>query len=288
MAELTWDQVGTRSYETGVDHGVLYLPDEGGAFADGVAWSGLTTVTESPTGAEANASYADNIKYLNLYSAEEFGFTIEAYTYPDEFAEFDGLVVPAPGVAVGQQSRRKFGFSYRTKRGNDVAGDDAAHKVHLVYGCTASPSEKAYASVNDSPEAITFSWECSTVPVPVTGMKPTSLLTIDSSKVDEDALAALEAILYGAAGVDPRLPFPDEVIALFTAAVAVVAPVMPAYNAATHTITIPATAGVEYLVNGMVQAAGPLVIAVDTVVTSRPTAGNVFAAGIDDDWLFEF
>lgn len=289
MAQLVWDQVGERTYETGVDHGVLYIPDPGGAYSDGFAWSGLTTVTESPSGAEANASYADNIKYLNLYSAEEFGFTIEAYTFPPQFEEFDGLAVPVAGIAVGQQARKRFGFSYRTKKGNDVLGDDAGHKLHLVYGCTASPSEKAYASVNDSPEAIQFSWQCSTVPVSVAGLKPTSLLTIDSTVVDAAALADLETILYGDAGVDPRLPLPDEVIALFSGAVNVVPPlVAPAYNGATHTITIPVTAGVTYYVNGVAVPAGPLVIAEDTVVQARPDPGNVLSPNSDDDWAYDY
>ena len=182
MAPLTWDDVGQRLYEVGVDHGVLYLPDSGGVYSDGVAWNGLTTVTESPSGAEPSPQYADNIKYLNLISAEEFGGTIEAFTYPEEFAECDGTAVPATGVTVGQQSRKGFGLSYRSRIGNDLDGTDHGYKLHLLYGCYASPSEKAYATINDSPEAITFSWEIYTVPVAVTGMKPTSLIVIDSTK----------------------------------------------------------------------------------------------------------
>jgi len=215
MAPLTWDQVGERLYETGVDHGVLYLPDAAGVYADGFAWNGLTTVTESPSGAEPNAQYADNIKYLNLISAEEFGATIEAFTYPDEFAECDGTALPAPGVAVGQQGRKMFGLSYRTQVGNDVEGTDHGYKLHLVYGCQAAPSEKAYATINDSPEAIAFSWEVTTTPVPVTDHKPTSLIVVDSTVVDPTDLASLEALLYGAGAVDAALPLPDEVIALF-------------------------------------------------------------------------
>ncbi len=215
MPALVWDQVGDRLYETGVDHGVLYVPDVGGAYATGVAWNGLTSVSETPSGAESTAQYADNIKYLNLISAEEFGATIEAFTYPDEFAQFDGLAVPAPGVAVGQQTRKMFGLSYRTRLGNDVEGDDHGYKLHLVYGCNASPSEKAYNTINDSPEAITFSWEISTTPVPVTGYKPTSLIVVDSSVVDPTDLTALEAELYGGVAA-ANLPSPDEVIALFT------------------------------------------------------------------------
>lgn len=291
---LTWDDVGTRFYETGVDHGVLFLPDAGGAYVDGVAWNGLTTVTESPEGAEANDSYADNLKYLSLFSAETFKCTIEAYTYPDEFAPFDGLSVPTPGVAVGQQRRGRFGFSFRTRVGNDIDGEDLGYKIHLVYGCSASPSEKAYNSINDSPEAITFSWEVSTVPVAVNTLvngrelKPTSLITIDSTQVDADALAALELILYGDVGVDPRMPLPDEVIDLFQGAITVVAPAEPAFNQGTNTITIPATAGVTYYINGEAQVAGPVVIAEDTVVTARPNPGNVFEPGVDDDWWYNY
>jgi hypothetical protein len=212
MAALVWDAIGDRYYETGVDRGVLYIPDVGGAYSTGVAWNGLTSVTESPTGAEATAQYADNIKYLNLLSAEEFAATIEAFTYPDEFAQFDGLATPEPGVMVGQQARRTFGLSYRTRIGNDLEGDDLGYKIHLVYGCQASPSEKAYNTVNDTPEAITFSWEVSTTPVPVTGLRPTSLITIDSRLVDPADLTAFELIIYGDTAIVPSLPMPDAVI----------------------------------------------------------------------------
>jgi hypothetical protein len=215
MAELVWDEIGKRVYETGVDHGVLYIPDVTGEYVDGVAWNGLVSVSESPTGAEPNAQYADNIKYLNLYSAEEFGATIEAFTYPDEFAQFDGLAVPTPGLSIGQQGRRGFGLSYRTLVGNDLLGNDAGYKLHLIYGCMASPSEKAYNTVNDSPEPITFSWELSTTAVTVPGYKPTATLTVDSTEVDADDLEALQEILYGTTDDDPRLPLPEEIIALF-------------------------------------------------------------------------
>jgi hypothetical protein len=215
MPPLTWDEVGERLYETGVDHGVLYLPDSAGVYNTGFAWNGLTTVTESPTGAEVTPTYADNIKYLNLISVEEFGGTIEAYTYPDEFAVCDGTETPEDGVAVGQQARKSFGLSYRTRLGNDVDGTDHGYKLHLVYGCTASPSEKAYATINDSPEAIAFSWEFTTVPVAVTDLKPTSLLVIDSTVVDPAALSDLEDLLYGAAAIAAALPLPDDVITLF-------------------------------------------------------------------------
>lgn len=288
MAELTWDEVGQRLYETGVDHGVLYLPDSGGAYVDGVAWNGLVTVTESPSGAEPNAQYADNIKYLNLISAEEFGATIEAFTYPDEFMQFDGLVVPSPGVSIGQQPRRGFGLSYRTRLGNDLDGTDFGYKLHMMYGCLASPSEKAYASINDSPEAITFSWEVSTTPVLVPNYKPTSLITIDSTKVDTDALAALETILYGTTGVDPALPLPSAVIAIFDGTFAAATPAAPTYNAATDTITIPTVTGVTYYIDGEPVAAGPVVITADTLVTARPNDGYYFPEGTDDDWLITF
>jgi hypothetical protein len=215
MAPLTWDQVGDRFYETGVDRGVLYIPDAAGVYNKGYAWNGLTTVTESPSGAESNPQYADNIKYLNLISAEEFGATIEAFTYPDEFSECDGTALPSPGVAVGQQGRKIFGLSYRTKVGNDVDGVDAGYKVHLVWGCQAAPSEKAYATINDSPEAITFSWEVTTTPVPVTNLKPTAQIVIDSTKVDSGDLTTLEDLLYGKAATEAALPTPDAVIALF-------------------------------------------------------------------------
>ncbi len=214
MAVLTWDDVGERLYETGVDRGVLYLPDNTGDYDTGFAWNGLTTITESPSGAEASAQYADNIKYLNLVSAEEFGATIEAFTYPEEFGQCDGTAEPMEGVYLGQQGRRVFGLSYRTRLGNDLLGTDYGYKLHLIYGALAAPSEKAYATINDSPEAISFSWEVATTPVAVEDYKPTSQITIDSTKVDPADLAALELILYGDVAAEPRLPLPDEVITL--------------------------------------------------------------------------
>lgn len=210
---ITWDQVGERYYETGVSKGVLY-PMDAGKYGKGVAWNGLTNVSESPEGAEATALYADNIKYLNLMSNEEFKATVEAYTYPDEFAECNGEKSLADGVNVGQQKRKAFGLSYQTKIGNDV-DSDLGYKIHLVYNALAAPSEKSYATVNDSPEAITFSWELSTTPVEVPGMKPTALLTIDSTKVDAAKLVELEKILYGDETNEAKLPTPTEVAALF-------------------------------------------------------------------------
>lgn len=215
MAKLVWDKTGERLYETGVSHGVLYVQDSTGAYPAGVAWNGLTAVTESPSGAEATPLYADDIKYLELRSAEEFGATIEAYTYPTEFEACDGSAELAEGVTIGQQDRKTFGLCYRTIVGNDVKKNDLGYKLHLIYGATASPSEKGYQTVNDSPEAITFSWEVTTTPINVDGFKPTSSLTIDSTKVDKSKLDALEAKLYGTESVEATLPTPDEVAAIF-------------------------------------------------------------------------
>lgn len=217
MARIEWDKTGERYYETGVKNGVLYV-QEGAAYPNGVAWNGLTAVTESPSGAEATPLYADDIKYLNLVSAEEFGATIEAYTYPDEFMECDGSAELTTGVFIGQQTRKTFGLCYRTTLGNDVAKNEYGYKLHLIYGALAAPSEKAYATINDSPEAITFSWEVTTTPVNVTGHKPTASLTIDSTKVDAEDLAKLEAVLYGSESEEPRLPLPDEVLTILSAA----------------------------------------------------------------------
>lgn len=214
MAKIAWDEIGKRLYETGVDHGVLYVQDDKGAYPKGVAWNGLTTVTESPSGAEATPLYADNIKYLNLMSTEEIGGTIEAYIYPDEFAVCDGSAEIATGVMIGQQPRKTFGLSYRTIIGNDLASNDYGYKLHLIYGALASPSEKSYATVNDSPEAITLSWEFTTTPVTVEGFKPTASVTIDSTKVDKEKLEALEAILYGSESEEARLPLPAEIITI--------------------------------------------------------------------------
>ena len=220
MAKIEWDKTGERLYETGVKNGVLYV-QEGGAYPKGVAWNGLTAVTESPSGAEATPLYADDIKYLNLLSTEEFGATIEAYTYPDEFAACDGSAALADGVMIGQQARKTFGLCYRTTIGNDTEGNDHGYKLHIIYGALAAPSEKAYATINDSPDAITFSWEITTTPVNVTGAKPTASITIDSTKATPEKLAALEDILYGKNGEpgnEPRLPLPDEIKTLMTAA----------------------------------------------------------------------
>lgn len=219
MTKLVWDETGDRLYETGTRNGVLYPITDQGAYGTGVAWNGLTGVTETPSGAEETALYADDGKYLSLYSAEEFGCTIEAYTYPDEWAECDGSAEIATGVIAGQQARRGFGFCYRTVLGNDQLGESYGYKLHLVYGCKASPSEKAYATINDSPDAVTFSWEVTTIPVTVKeGLKKTSIITIDSTTADKTKLKALEAILYGSTESEPRLPLPSEVITLMKTA----------------------------------------------------------------------
>ena len=218
MSKIVWDAIGEHTFETGVRNGVLYLKDAQGAYNTGVAWNGLTSVSESPEGAEATDLYADDIKYLTLMSAENFKATIEAYTYPDEFEECDGSATIANGVVIGQQSRKPFGLCYRTAIGNDTDGNEHGYKLHIVYGCQASPSEKQYSTINDSPEAITFSWEVNTTPVNVTGKKPTATLIIDSTKADKAKLTALEAILYGSESTEPRLPLPDEIATLMTTA----------------------------------------------------------------------
>ena len=222
MSKIKWDETGKRYYETGVDHGVLYPIGSNGKYDKGVAWNGLISVTEAPSGAEPNNLYADNIKYLVLVGAEDFGYTIEAYTYPDEWAACDGSAEPVPGMSIGQQARKVFGLVHRTKLGNDTDGQDHGYKLHLLYGGLASPSERGYQTVNDSPEAITFSWEVTTTPVDVPGFKPTACVIINSTKVDGEKLAALEEILYGkdpaaeggTDGTEPRLPLPAEVIEL--------------------------------------------------------------------------
>lgn len=217
MARLMWDQVGERLYETGVDRGVLYVPDVNGDYIEGFAWNGLVSVSEAPTGAEASPQYADNIKYLNLVSAEEFGATIEAFTYPDEFSPFDGGAEAQPGVHIGQQNRGSFGLAYRTQVGNDLTGTDFGYKIHLIYGAMAAPTEKAYGTINESPEALTLSWELTTNPVSVPGFKPTATLVVDSTQVTAADLVLFENIIYGTDTplAQPRLPLPAEVIALF-------------------------------------------------------------------------
>lgn len=293
MTQLVWDSVGERFYETGVNKGVLYIPDEAGVYDTGVAWNGLTTVTESPSGAEATPTYADNIKYLNLISAEEFGATIEAYTYPEEFLQFDGVGTASAGVYVGQQTRKVFGFSYQTRIGNDLEGTDHGYKIHMVYGAQAAPSEKAFATINDSPEAITLSWEVSTTPVSVTGFKPTATMTIDSTKVDAGALSDLEDILYGTVGDDPRLPLPDEVIAIFEGTVTDVSMSdydnQPTFDDTTNVVTIPSVTGVQFKINGTNTTAGAkpaLTVGQTSNVTAHAQAGYNLVG--PDEWSFSY
>jgi hypothetical protein len=294
MARLTWDNTGERRYETGVDHGVLYIPDGNGDYTNGVAWNGLTTVTEAPSGAEATALYADNIKYLDLRSAEEFGATIEAFTFPDEFLQFDGVNTPSVGVAVGQQTRSSFGFAYRTNVGNDVSGSDYGYKLHLIYGASAAPSEKAYATINDSPEAITFSWEVSTTPINAGGsLKPTSQLIIDSTKVDPTDLTTLEDLLYGQSG-NPQLPLPAAVIAIFGSGVTVVAmgavANQPSYVAGTHVITLPVVAGVTWKINGVTKSTGaqPALTTGQVAEVTAHASSTAYVLSGDTSWVFNY
>lgn len=286
MTKLIWDAVGERTYETGVDQGVLYIPDGTGAYVEGYAWNGLTTVTESPSGAEANPQYADNIKYLNLLSAEQFGATIEAFTYPDEFLQCDGYVEPQTGVTIGQQNRKQFGLCYRTKLGNDVDGQDHGYKLHLVYGCLAAPSEKAYATINDSPAAVGFSWDVTTTPVATAAGKPTATMTIDSTRVDADALSTLLDQLYGTSGQDPMLPLPDDIIALFAGSTTEITPTAPTF--ASDSITIPTVAGVVYknAETGATFTSGAHAITVDTGVRAFPAATYYFPPEADTYWFF--
>lgn len=291
MTALTWDGTGERQFESGVDRGVLYIPNDVGAYNNGYAWNGLTTVTESPTGAAVTKKYADNINYLSLISAEEFAGTIEGFTYPPEFGQCDGTSTPVAGVTVGQQTRKRFGLAYRTKMGNDIEGQDAGYKLHLVYGALAEPSQKAYATVNDSPDSTGFSWKFSTTPVDVPGLKPSAILVIDSLTADSSSLAALEQALYGTVGDDPRLPDPGDVITMFSGAVTVVHPAAPTYNNGTHTLTITATTGVVYTnaVTGAVLSTGAHVITEDTGVDATPLSGAYEFGPLDDAyWFFDY
>jgi hypothetical protein len=289
MTALTWDDSGKRVFETGVDHGVLYLLNtESGLYDSGYAWNGLTTVTESPAGASANPQYADNTLYLNLLSAETFSGQIDAFTYPDEFGACDGSATPAAGVKVGQQPRATFGLCYRTKVGDDV-DSNRGYKLHLVYGLLAEPSSKAYASVNASPAAVAFSWKIDSTPVNVSGDSPTSVITIDSTLADATALAALEVLLYGTTGVDPALPMPDDVIALFTETINAIT-LTPATFDGAHTITIPTQTGVTYYVDDVEQAAGTVVLTAgqSKVVSARANATYVFNTPVVTEWLFTY
>lgn len=284
MTKLQWNLPGSKKYETGVDRGVLFHLDGSGEYSDGEAWQGLTNVTKSPSGGEANKQYADNQVWLNILSVEEMGLTIECFMYPDGFKRYDGLVELAPGVSIGQQPRHPFGFCWRSMIVDDAGNE--AYKLHFAWGCQAAPTEVANNTVNDTPEPVPFSYTVSTTPVPVENHKPTSYLEIDSSKVDPADLMVLEQVIYGTDLVDPRLPTPDAIAALFGGVILVTAEA-PAYDEGTNTITIPTVVGVEYLIDGEVVPAGDVVITEDTVVEARATNGYVFTEVSDDDWAFE-
>ena len=293
MTAIQWDKTGERFGETGVDHGVLYKPDVDGVYGEGVAWNGLTTVTESPSGAEATAQYADNIKYLNLVSAEQFAGSIEAFTYPVEFEECEGAVTSAGGVLITQQARKSFGLSWRTLIVNDTEGQDAGEKIHLVYGALATPSEKAHATVNDSPELTALSWDFTTTGVEVPGLKPSAHLILDSRVVDATAFADLKAILYGDESTDPRLPLPAEVIDLFegttTSVNLATAANQPTYNAGTHVVTLPAVTGVQWKVNGVNKAAGAQpALTVGQTANVVAVAQSGYRVTGDEDWSFDY
>lgn len=295
MTRVAWDAVGEHLYEAGVDHGVLYHADVSGDFVTGFAWNGLTTVTESPTGAEATPIYADNIKYLNLMSIEEFAGTIEAITYPDEFAVNDGSAVPETGVYVGQQPRQIFGFCWRTRIGNELNAE-LGYKLHMVWNAIAAPSEKAFNTVNDSPETTTFSWEFWTTPISFdpegdyADLKPTAYLCVDSTKVSPADLAELEDMLYGTVGNDPALPTPDAVLAIFAGALTLATlPATIAYDSGTDIVTIPSTTGVIYKVDGVTVPAGAFgPITADVLVTAIPDTGYYFAPGDQNEWQIVF
>jgi hypothetical protein len=285
MSKLVWDATGTRKFENGVEKGVLYPQNALGLYPLGVAWSGLTTVTEKPSGAESNKQYADNRVYANLISAEEFAATIEAFYSPVEFDACDGTATPYPGVSVGQQPRKPFGFCYKTKIGNDI-DPDLGYNLHVVYGAMAAPSERAYTTINDSPELTALSWDLSTDKVDIPGLKPSAIITIDSTATDPVKLAALELVLYGDVAVDPRLPLPAELFGLIGTVLTDATPVAPTYVQGTHTVTIPVTAGIDYQVDGVTKVAGALVITKTTTVIAVPKATYKLAAGVDDDWTF--
>lgn len=290
MSRLQWGQVGQKFFENGVDRGVLYVRDDRGEYPQGVAWNGLTSVSEAPSGAESNKQYADNQVYVNLKSAEEYSATIEAFMYPDEFAACNGEAEVVPGVTLGQQNRKSFGFSYRTIVGNDV-NPNLGHKIHVVYGADAAPSDKAYNTVNADPELASFSWEISTTPVEVGTIggveyKPSATLTFKSTNFDPSKWAELEAVLWGSEGQDARLPLPRDLIALMTGTTTMATPVQPTYDEATNTVTIPTVTGVEYLIDGEV-VTGNVVLTETSLVVARPLSGYTFPEPTDVDWLYE-
>lgn len=291
MPELSWDQTGEKVYENGVEKGVFYTVNGAGVYNNGYAWNGLVSVTESPSGAEVNKQYADNRVYASLRSAEEFGATVEAFTYPKEsIPALDGSATPTPGVALGQQGRPTFGMSYVSKIGNDL-NPDAGEKIHLIYGASANPSEKAYTTVNDSPEAATFSWELTTSPVDVgtvnaVNYKALSTITVDTTLEDPDAVATLREFLYGTAGTDPSLPSPAAVVAMFTAATLTVTPTEPTYNGTTDVMTVPTIAGVSYYMDDELLAPGAQPAFTENhMVEARPNVGYKFPPNVDTDWL---
>ena len=284
MTALVWDDTGNKQFEQGVDHGVLYLLNtETAEYDSGFAWNGIYGVNEKPAGAAPTPSYADNIKYLNLISLETYAGTIEAFTFPDEWNACDGSATPVAGLSIGQQPRATFGLSYRTIVGNDLT-PNAGFKYHLVYNALAAPSEKDYATINDSPAAVTFSWDFSTLPVPVSGLAPTSLIVVDSTQVDPTAFAALEQLLHGTEGVDAALPLPDTIVALFSGTVTTTA-VPPAPTIASDVITIPTSAGVVYKINGVTKT-GTVTITTNTVVTAEPANGFIFPPVSVAAWYF--
>jgi hypothetical protein len=286
VTQLAWDKTGEHRYEAGVSHGVLYIPNDSGVYDSGYAWNGLTKVSEKPTGATPTPLYADNIKYLNLISTEYFEADVSAYTYPEEFAQCDGSQEPEVGVAIGQQPRVGFGMCYRTELGNDLNAS-SGYKLHMVYGGFAAPSQKDFASINDTPTAIEFTWSVTTTPVTVEGYQPTATLTIDSTKVNAGALSTLEGFLYGTEGTDASLPTPDAVLALFSGTVVSVTPAPPTYNGTTHVITIPVVTGVDYMIDDVI-VTGTITITASTVVTASPQVGYVFAEPSVDEWLITF
>lgn len=288
MTALTWDNIGEKIFEAGVEKGVLYKQNAQGVYNTGFAWNGLSAVNESPSGAESNKQYANNKVYANITSAEEFSGSLEAFTYPAAFAECDGYAELTPGVSIGQQRRVPFGLSYKTKIGNDIQDLELGYKLHLIYGAKAAPSERNYTTINESPEAMSMSWELTTEPVEVAGKRPTATLVIDSTKVSSAKLADLEAILYGTAGADPRLPLPAEVASIIGSTLVVTAaPTAPTYNSTTKQITIPVVTGVDYFIDG-VKKTGMVTITKDTVVTAATQTGYKFPAVFDDDWFIAF
>lgn len=288
MVALTWDNTGEKIFEAGVENGVLYKQNGAGDYAMGYAWNGLVSVTESPSGAEPNKQYANNKVYANITSAEEFSGSLEAFTYPAAFAECDGFAELVPGVSIGQQRRIPFGLAYKTKIGNDLQDLDFGYKLHLIYGAKAAPSERANTTINESPEAMTMSWELTTDPIQVVGKRPTATLVIDSTKVTAAKLADLENILFGTAGTNPRLPLPAEVATVIgTTLIVTGAVTAPTYNSTTKVLTIPTVTGVEYYVDG-VKKVGTVTLTKNTIVNSRPASGYKFPDDTDDDWGFTF